>query len=236
MMIPVNCGKELVRVGGSGDGAYLVPDDLEAIDACFSPGVSNTIGFEVELAEKYGIPSYLCDASSNPDRLPLIPDMHIFMPRWLGSFDSDTTTTLDAWVLGSEHCDAQNLLLQMDIEGAEFNSLLACSTSILSLFRVFVVELHWMERLRSARFLNQVFMPTMHKLGRIFDCVHAHANNCCGSTNLCGVAVPNVIELTYYRKDANSCLYPPQIPHPLDVVNVLSNEPLLLGPPWTGHE
>ena len=30
----------LIRIGGDGDGSYLVPDDLEGITACFSPGVN----------------------------------------------------------------------------------------------------------------------------------------------------------------------------------------------------
>lgn len=35
LMVPTGCNKELIRIGGSGDGAYLLPDDLTAIDACF---------------------------------------------------------------------------------------------------------------------------------------------------------------------------------------------------------
>lgn len=31
----------LVRIGGDWDGAYLVPDDLAGVAACFSPGVNN---------------------------------------------------------------------------------------------------------------------------------------------------------------------------------------------------
>ena len=36
---PKLVGKELIRIGGKGDGAYLLPDDLSGISACFSPGV-----------------------------------------------------------------------------------------------------------------------------------------------------------------------------------------------------
>jgi hypothetical protein len=45
----------LIRIDGKRDGAYLAPNDLEAIDACFSPGVSNIKKFEDELVAKYGI-------------------------------------------------------------------------------------------------------------------------------------------------------------------------------------
>ena len=48
----------LIRVGSEHDGGYLVPDDLESISSCFSPGVSTNADFETELARK-GIPSFL---------------------------------------------------------------------------------------------------------------------------------------------------------------------------------
>ena len=29
-LVPVGCSRKLIRIGGSGDGAYLVPNDLSA--------------------------------------------------------------------------------------------------------------------------------------------------------------------------------------------------------------
>lgn len=34
-LAPVDCGKQLIRLGLKGDGGYLVPDDLDSIVACF---------------------------------------------------------------------------------------------------------------------------------------------------------------------------------------------------------
>ena len=48
--------------GPDGDGGYLVPDDLEGIVACFSPGVSNVAGFEKDCALK-GMKVFMADAS-----------------------------------------------------------------------------------------------------------------------------------------------------------------------------
>jgi hypothetical protein len=234
LIVPVGCSHPLIRVGGDGDGAYLLPDDLDGVVACFSPGVANQIGFEQELSERWSIPAYLCDASVDPANLSLDPNRQFFSPRWLGSFDGGKTQSLDAWVLTSHHGDAGDLLLQMDIEGAEYNCLLAASDSVLQRFRVIVVELHWLDLLGSARFLNQRVLPTLRKLHQGFDCVHAHANNCCGNADLGPVTVPRVLELTYYRRDRNNPPLHPWGPHPLDVVNVPAKPPLPLGPPWCG--
>ena len=54
----------LIRLGNEGDGGYLIPDDLNGIEACFSPGVADNVNFEKALAERK-IPSYLLDKSIN---------------------------------------------------------------------------------------------------------------------------------------------------------------------------
>ena len=66
---PKSVGKELIRMGGKGDGAYLLPDDLSGISACFSPGVDVSSTFEEELAENYGIDSFMVDFSVEKPQL-----------------------------------------------------------------------------------------------------------------------------------------------------------------------
>ncbi len=120
----------------------------------------------------------------------------------------------------------------MDIEGSDYRSLLGCSESVLSGFRIVVLELHGLAGLQSSRFLNTLFLPALHQLHRQFDCVHAYANNCCGSVDLYRVVAPQVIELKFFRREAKhgerrSAL----MPHPHDVVNVPNIHRLLLGFP-----
>src|SRR5262249_38221987 len=67
---PVTTDKKLIRIGGGGDGGYLVPDDLGGVVACFSPGVGAVASFEAALLSR-GIPCYLVDASVTR---PPIPD------------------------------------------------------------------------------------------------------------------------------------------------------------------
>jgi hypothetical protein len=88
---------------------------------------------------------------------------------------------------------------------------------VLARFRIVVIAFHFLARLASARFLNERFLPVQRKLDRHFDCVHAHASNCCGTTQLCGIEVPNGIELSFHR----------------GALNQPRQTPLLLPPPWT---
>ena len=59
---PVDCGIPLIRIGGNADGGYLVPDDLDGIEYCFSPGVNTVADFENDLADRK-IRSFLADLS-----------------------------------------------------------------------------------------------------------------------------------------------------------------------------
>ena len=55
-----------IRLGGQNDGGYVVPNDLDGINFCFSPGVGNISDFENELSLKK-IKSFLADYSINYD-------------------------------------------------------------------------------------------------------------------------------------------------------------------------
>lgn len=85
-LVPKGAIGNLERIGGTGDGAYLVPDDLEGIQACFSPGTANRKDFEDELLDKFSIRSHMMDASSdvNKFRTPLRDDYQTFEKSWLG--------------------------------------------------------------------------------------------------------------------------------------------------------
>ena len=231
-MVPVGSSKPLIRIGGDSDGAYLLPDDLDGIDACFSPGTSYTTKFEDELARDYKIKSFLSDASVEEKSLNLLKEYHFFQKKWINDFNDKNTTTLSSWINSANLSKSKNLILQMDIEGAEYNTLLNTSRSCLSQFRILLIEFHQLNRLKNERFLNQIFTPIMERILSQFDCVHAHANNCKPSVKLSKFYIPPVIELTFYRKDCNQGEKKKFIPHPLDIINVDNKPPLLLGKPW----
>ena len=41
LLKPSELGYPLIRVGGKGDGGYLIPDHLDGVDACFSRMVAH---------------------------------------------------------------------------------------------------------------------------------------------------------------------------------------------------
>jgi hypothetical protein len=144
LFVPQPSPFQLVRIGGAADGAYLIPDDLDGIIACFSPGASNTKAFEDELALSYGIRSHICDFSSEMHRFetPFIPGMQTFEKKWLDVVDTSSTITLANWTKSVEGGEEGDFILQMDIEGAEYRNLLAAPSACIQKFRIIVLELH----------------------------------------------------------------------------------------------
>jgi hypothetical protein len=239
---PKSCPLELIRIGGKHDGAYLIPRDLAGVAACFSPGVKNKKSFEDELATSHGIPSFMCDKSSDVAQFatPLIEGRQSFRKVWLDTANSEDAVTLETWV-AEEMSAPGDLLLQMDIEGAEYRILLAAQPDLLRRFRIMALEFHGLQKMNDPSVLFGVMLPIVRKLAADFVCVHAHANN--GSTQFrarpTGVACPRLLEVTLLRKDRFPAKTPSRgkvlIPHPLDIPrNARGKPPLFLEDWWLG--
>ena len=213
---PVETGMPLVRIGPPGDGGYLVPDDLGGIVACFSPGVDLTSEFEMECAER-GMEVFLADRSV--DRPARTHDRFHFVQKHVGAFCDEGTLTLDNWVAASLPNGDGDLLLQMDVEGAEYEVILNISDQLMDRFRIIVAEFHHLDMLRS-RPVHRVQALAFAKILKTHACVHAHPNNCCGSVKVRGVEVPKVMEFTFLRRDRGPIgPFVRQFPHPLDFDN-----------------
>jgi len=233
-LVPYDLGVPLKRIGDPGDGCYLIPDDLEGIGNCFSPGVGKTAVFEKGLYE-LGIRSFLTDYSVNQPPASL-PDCD-FEKKYVGAANSENVITLDRWV--SEKCpekgskkNSADLILQMDIEGAEYETLLAASPETLSRFRIIVLEIHKLNHLDNRLFFKFV-NATLGKLLEQFEIAHLHPNNGAGLTTMAGVEIPRVAEITLLRKDRVIKKSPvQQLPNPLDVPNVPGQKDIVLPEYW----
>jgi len=234
LMRPQTTGFDLTRVGSAGDGGYLVPDDLSGIGACFSPGVSYKADFEEDLIDRLGITCFLADASVESS--PIQNEYFDFEKKFLGKKTENEFITLEDWISsktkpGSEDND---LILQMDIEGAEFDVINHTSSETLSKFRIVVAELHYMYDMFDPQKLRGI-KSAVERMSENFVVAHIHPNNCCGLSIKNGIQIPKVFEVTWFRKDRIRPLPHAQniqIPHPMDGLNVPANPELLLPNLW----
>lgn len=233
----------LFRIGGVKDGAYLIPDDLKNVKVCFSPGVSNRKSFEDELTTDHGITCHMCDFSSDESKLatPLISGKQTFDKLWLEPRSGAAQINLQSWINKFYPGGRRDLMLQMDIEGAEYRNILATPPETLALFRIIVIEVHGLSQLNSASVLNSVLHPFFSKIGKIFTCIHSHTNNYSEEFLIHEkqINLSDVLELTFIRTDifthcASPNLNAALVPHPLDITNATHREPIVLGEFWCG--
>ena len=144
--IPQPCPYDLIRIGENKDGSYLIPNDLEGITACFSPGVNNQKDFEDSLSKNFNIRTHMCDYSSNKDafRTPLIEGLQTFEKKWLDIQRDKDSINLEDWIADKELDNNGDYILQMDIEGAEYRNILCLSREIMEKFRIIVIEVHYL--------------------------------------------------------------------------------------------
>lgn len=220
-----------MRIGGDGDGGYLVPSDLEGVVALFSPGVSTIANFELEFAQR-DVPCFLADRTV--DYPPLAHRNFHFLKRHLGRANTDETITLDQWV--SRNCARTgDLILQMDIEGAEYDVIDSAPAGLLERFRIIVLEAHGLNRLwRASGYLRIARM--FQRLLTTHAVVHLHANNCLPPRQRLGLSIHPVIEFTFLRRDRATEAAPIlSLPHPLDRSNVRGFPEWPLDPNWYLH-
>ena len=221
----------LVRIGPADDGGYLMPDDLDGVKAAISPGVSTESRFDLALAER-GIDVYMLDASVAGPSIQH-PRFH-FEKKFLGPVTAGVNVTMaDYCARVPDFAKGDDLVLQMDIEGAEYPVIAGMTPELLARFRIIVLEVHGLENLFH-EFSFDLMAGVFDKLLESHAVVHVHPNNCCGVAVSQGIEVPRVLELTLYRRDRAG--FTPNVsrcyPHVLDADNVPGNPSIVLPRCW----
>ena len=225
---PIKTNHNLIRLGGEMDGGYLIPNDIENIDNCFSPGVSEVANFENDLTKK-GIKCFLADYSV--EHPPIQNDLFDFEKKYLGNKNNEIYMTLESWVKSKAPKD-NDLILQMDIEGSEYSVIHDTCNDTLKKFRILVIEFHCLDLLFD-RMGFELIDLTFSKLLKIFEIVHIHPNNCCKPAKVSGIVIPSVMEFTFLRKDRISFKEKSiNFPHELDRPNVKNNNDFVLPKCW----
>jgi len=226
---PVAIGQEFIRFGNANDGGYLIPNDLQGIEACFSPGVSSVSDFENDCAHA-GMKVFLADKSV--DAPAFQNEKFHFLKKFIGLSTNSDFISMDDWVSSAPIENNTDLLLQMDIEGAEYMALASLSKPLLNRFRIIVIEFHDLHRFWKKDYY-QVASACFGKLLENHTCVHIHPNNCCDTVTYQGVQIPTTMEFTFIRNDrVRSRKAQVHFPHPLDSPNMANLQDVILPEIW----
>ena len=222
-------GKNLVRVGRANDGGYIMVDDFKS-NVAYSFGISDDVSWDWDMALR-GYEIFMYDPTI--DGLPQENARFHFFKEGIAGFEfrDKNLNTLEHFIKRNGHEDKDNMILKMDVEGAEWSFLATVSSETLSKFDQMVFEFHDIIAPKDQSVMNAT-LACINKINRTHSLVHLHANNC-GSLMILDdkILVPNILELTYVKTSNYELVDDENIylPIPIDAPNNKSHPEIPLG-------
>lgn len=210
LLKPLEDQFEILRFGESGDGSYLIPNDLEGIELCISPGYGHLMNFENALLE-IGIPSLIVDKTL-PQEKQGIKTLECFVDSY-SSFEKRTITIDDILIKEKKLSTKSDLMLQMDIEGSEYKVLSNISEENLKKFRIVSIEFHDLPMMRHRWNFENIYKPAFSRMLENHYVSAFSINQYSGMWSIDKkIYFPDTIEVTFHRKDRLISLNPTRTP------------------------
>ena len=160
------------RFGSANDGGYLMCENLiEPLDAAYSYGVGQNDDWGCEMSRTYHVPVYQYDCF-DPARPTCNGGTFVFHDECVGDRtgyrESRFFDTLENQIRKNGDT-GRRLIIKMDIEGAEWDSLLAAPDDLLASIPQIAMEMHG--------YGDPKIVEVLRKLKRNFYLVNLHFNN-----------------------------------------------------------
>jgi hypothetical protein len=226
---------EKKRLGAECDGGYVFGDNIGNYDGYISAGVSDEESFSRDFIKDSNLSKDNCfafDGTITDYPYEYTKDI-TFVKKNIGPEETETTSNLK--ILSNNY---QDIFLKMDIEGGEYPWIESLTLDDLNHYKQIVIEFHGIND-DSWNASHQIKTRCLQKLANTHYLIHAHGNNWANCHNINNVIIPDVIELTYIRKNIldNPILNTTSLPiNNLDFKNNKTNPEINLNhPPFTFH-
>ena len=246
MEIPVNNDEEYYRglnkllsispvknklccIGKHGDGGYIMPYVFRGGGIAYSFGINDDVSWDEDMA-KHGYNVYMYDHTI--EALPYRRAEFYFHRCGIASSRllSPCMETLEHLLQTNCHMDINNMILKMDIEGAEWEVLAGMNEDILARFDQIVLEFHGLLAADTEK--EKMIFSALSKINSTHKLVHLHGNNMGTSIRLCDRCFPDALEATYVRKGLPSIIWSNadvNLPIDIDEPNDPHRSDLILG-------
>jgi hypothetical protein len=172
-----NC--RLARFGSENDGGYLMCENLiTGLQTAYSYGVGKNDDWGCEVSTRYGVPVHQYDCF-DPARPVCDTGQFVFHDECIGDHkervESRIFDTLANQIAANGDA-GKRMIVKIDIEGAEWDALMATPDALLGQIDQLPMELHGVD--------DERFLKVVRKLKRNFHLVNLHFNNRSCSTKL----------------------------------------------------
>jgi methyltransferase FkbM-like protein len=226
-------GGTLVRKGCQNDGGYIMLDSGLRNAVAYSLGIAGDVSWDLDMA------ALGCQIYQYDHTIEALPVSHPAFHWWrigIAAQDSPdgSMCTLDTLIQRNGHVGRNDLILKMDIEGAEWDLFETLPESTLRQFSQIVMEMHHFVGAAghpAAAAYYRKFEAILRKLDATHQVVHVHANNNGALGIIGGTVAYDLLELTYVRRSDHQFEECRRIfPTPLDMPNVTTAPDYFLGP------
>ena len=194
---PSNLDLPLRRFGRRSDGGYVLLDAISSSSVCISLGIADEMSFDEDLSPLVKH-IYMFDYSiSFP---PVILENGSFHSLRVVPAISNDKHEIDVETIFGMINSLTSIVLKVDIEGSEWESFKDVSRDILIRCEQIVFEFHNIQKLFEDKNYN-AYLKFLDNLTESHIVVNTHINNWDSFEIIQGVPVPNVLEVTYVRKD-----------------------------------
>ena len=187
--------EEILRFGSDFDGGYYLLGNIANSDSVISLGIGNNVTFEKDLSN---IVESQMLYDHTIQELPEKITNATFFKIGISSTDSQGFYTLKQCI--ELFPPNKNLILKIDVEGDEWEVFANSSIEDLMRFKQIAVEFHNLHNIDDSVFFDKV-KSALENLRRNHVVISVHANNWSPFEIVTKVPFPDVIEVTYLRKD-----------------------------------
>ncbi|MGH9175477.1 MAG: hypothetical protein ACRD1H_14020, partial [Vicinamibacterales bacterium] len=169
-VVLANC--DFQRFGEPNDGGYLMCGNLlDDVEAGYSYGIANYDKWGCDISTKFGVKLHQYDCFDT--RQPACPKGDtVFHAECVGDRPKTEERRVFDTMAGqfAKNGDAnKRLVVKMDVEGAEWDSLLHASDATLQRIDQLAIELHFFDK--------RDFVKVVRRLKQFFHVAHLHFNN-----------------------------------------------------------
>ena len=195
-------GKKRILLGEKKDGCYVLLNDFENIKYAYSFGIYKYIQFDKALADR-GIDVYMYDHTINS--LPYEnPKFHWKKLGLCGKGNENPNmTNLEELIAENGHNSTKNMILKMDIEHWEFESIINLKEETLNQFKYILIEYHFKDEKEFQD--DNLYYNVLKKISKSHQAYYARCNGDRGHIAHFGYnRICQIIEVCYIIKEGNT--------------------------------
>jgi hypothetical protein len=223
-------GLKKIRLGNDNDGGYIFINDFFDVSLVISCGISNDVTCDLAFAE---LGKSVLQFDHTVDGPPVRHPKFKFHKQAIDAL-GNIPGSVKLWDIVKQEGSSSktDLLLKIDIDGDEWATFANFPVEQLKRFRQISCEFHWSSRLKDPEYFS-LCLRAIDNIRTSFFPAHLHANNFVGFSNLMGVPIPEVYEVTFANRDLYRASISQQgAPTKLDNPNNPDAPDLFLGSPF----